>query len=424
MCVLIIGFLLVLVSSAGAQEEFNFVYGTNHFSGEVYSSTFIPPSVDTFYLIANRTSMVASRYTRVYYWPLTNEMKPDWDDANIIVDGKLEVLQNNELVETIEMTDYVIQYDGLDKIGTLQLYLGEDAVAARQYFESIQAQYRDDLFAYFEEMEVYREAFQLALAELQAGNITEGEMPEPPDSQQDLTLFSTNLLVGFPVNLSEGTYTVQLRLPDGSVQQDSQKRLVVFSSIREGVGYKVIPEERWSAPEQSKEDNEIIYSLSGKRIYLQPFRQIEFNELYYARLNNPQDKQARRDRNVWVPFDNVRNAAMELNSKSKSLEMDIEDYYVRQLTGSALGYEIVPHGPDSDRDVTFSGFEIIVDESEIHIQLIDLEGNALPYSQREIRILQIENAPWIYALSILPLIGGLAAIFLRRRSVDVVKTNK
>jgi hypothetical protein len=368
--------------------------------------------------------MIASRYTLVYYWPLTDEVKPDWDEVNIIVDGQLEILKNNTLFETIEMTNYVIQYDGLDKLGTLQLYLGDDAVAARQYFEELQVQYRDDLFAYFEEMDSYREAFQLALAELQAGNITEEEMPEPPDPQQDLTLFSTNLLVGFPVNLTEGTYTVQLRLPDGNIQPDSRKTLVVFNPIQEGVGYKVIAEERWSAPEQSKEGNEIIYSLLGKKIYLEPFYQIEFNELNYVRMNDPQDTQARRDRNVWVPFDNVREVSLELCSKYESLKLDMEDYYVRQLAGSALGYEIVLHSPDSDRDVTFSGFEIVVDAAEIHIQLVDSSGNVLPYSQREIRILQTDNSLWVYSLSILPLVVGLVAVFLRRRSVNINKVNE
>jgi hypothetical protein len=102
----------------------------------------------------------------------------------------------------------------------------------------------------------------------------------------------------------------------------------------------------------------------------------------------------------------------------------MEDYYVRQLAGSALGYEIVLHGPDSDRDVTFSGFEIFVDDPEMQIHLLDTDGNVMPHSQREIRILQTDNSPWIYALSILPLFGGLVAILLRRRSIKINNVNE
>ncbi|MEJ2759327.1 MAG: hypothetical protein P8046_12675, partial [Anaerolineales bacterium] len=120
---------------AAAQEDLSFVYGTNHYNGAVYNSTFVPPSVDTLYLIADNTSMLASRFTQVYYWPLTNELKENWYTANIVVYGVLEVLQNNNIIQTIDMTNYVIQYDAVDQINTLQLYLGKEAVAARQNFE-------------------------------------------------------------------------------------------------------------------------------------------------------------------------------------------------------------------------------------------------------------------------------------------------
>ena len=420
---LILFFVLGLSSanSTVAQEELSFVYGTNHFNGAVYNSTFVPPTVDTFYLLSDDISMVASRFTQVYYWPLTNEVKPDWEEANIIVDGKLERLKNNSLIESIEMTKYVIQYDGLDKFGTQQLYLGENAVAARQNFEDLQKQYREDLFIYFQEMDIYREEFQAALVELQAGKISKDQMPEPPEQQQDLTLFSTNLLVGFPVDLPEGTYTVRLRLPDGSIQTDSQKKLVVFGSIREGIGYNVIADERWSAPEQSTDANEIIYSLPEKKIYLEAFHQIEYNELFYTRMNNPQDKQARRDRNIWVPFDQVQGARLQLNASNQSVELDMQNYFVRQLAGSALGYEIVVHDPASDREITFSGFSITVDQSVICFQLIDKNGKSIPYSERELRIIQTSNANWVYALSSLPLWIGLVAVLLRRSTVN---TNK
>lgn len=416
--------LVVISHPVTAQGELSFVYGTNHFNGAIFNSTFIPPEMDTFYLIADHTSIVASRFTRVYYWPLTDELKPDWDEANIIVEGQLEILKNDAVVEEIDLTNYVIQYDAADRLGTTQLYLGEDAVAARQNFEELQAQYREDLFQYFDEMNRYREAFQAALAELQAGNITEDQMPEPPEPQEDLSLFSTDLLVGFPINLPEGTYRVQLRLPDGSIQSDSQKRLVVFSPIQEGIGYKVFTQERWTAPEESKEVNEIIYGLPGKTLYLEPFYQVEFNELFYTRMNDPQDTLARRDRNVWVPFEDVREASLQLSSARGTGKTELENYFVRQLAGSTLGYEILVYDPAGDREITFSGFEIEINASEIHIQLLDSQGNPLQYSQREVRVLRADQSNWIFVLSSLPLIAGVVAVLLRRRSVNSGKTNE
>ncbi len=419
----LLGVMLHFSRAAGAQEELSFVYGTNHFNGAAYSSTFVPPAVDTFYLIADQPSMVASRMTRVYYWPLTNEEKPDWDQANIVVDGQLEVLEDNRLVSTVEMTSYVIQYDNLDKFGTIRLYLGDEAVAARQTFDALQVQYREDLFKYYEAMEVYRQEFQAALAELQAGTITEDQMPEPPEPQKDLSLFSTNLLVGFPLDLAEGDYTIQLRLPDGSIQADSRKKLVVFSPLQEGIGYNVITEERWSAPEISQEENQIIYSVPGKRVYLEPYYQTQFNEQYYTRLNNPQDTQARRDRNVWVPFQMIEPGHLLTRvDPVKSVELELKDFHVNQIAGSALGYEIVERLPESGYETTFRAFVIEVDQPEIHILIKDSQGNVLPYSERELRVLNTANAVWIYALSALPLAGGLVAILLRKRSVKEINT--
>ena len=416
--------ILLWGSRANAQEELSFVYGTNHFNGATFSSTFVPPSVDTFYLIADHTNMIASRFTQVYYWPLTNEEKANWDEANLVVEGELEILQNNTLLDTITLTDYVIQYDAVDHINSLQLYLGEEAGAARQNFEDMQTQYREDLYRYYEEMNVYREEFAAALEELAAGTITEDEMPQPPAPQQDLTLFSTNLLVGFPLNLPEGSYQVQLRLPDGTIQPNSQKKLVVFSPIQDGIGYNVFSQERWTAPEESLESNETIYTLPGTKLYFEPFYQIQFNELFYTRMNNPQDTQARRDRNIWVPFDYLLDAQLEIKTAGQSTQnMEEQAYYVRQIAGSALGYEIVLYDPDTIQEATFSGFEVELNTAKLQIALVDEDGTALPFSQREIRSLYTQNAPWVYVLSSLPLAAGLAAILIRKKSVNDSKTH-
>ena len=107
-------------------EDLDFAYGTNHYNGAAYSSAMIPPSVEEFYLIADVDNIVAAKYTDVYYWALTNEYKANWDAANEIVDGSLEVYQGNTLYKTIERTQYVIQYDSLDKYGTIALYSGEE----------------------------------------------------------------------------------------------------------------------------------------------------------------------------------------------------------------------------------------------------------------------------------------------------------
>jgi hypothetical protein len=327
------------------------------------------------------------------------------------------------VVEAIEMTPYAIQYDGLNRLETLRLYLGEEAISARQNYEQLQKQYREDLFAYHQRLNVYREEFQAALADFQAGKITEEQIPERPEPLRDFTLFSTELLVGFPVELPPGSYALQLRLPDGSIQPNSQKRLVVFRPVQEGIGYEVIVEERWTAPEQSTKEEEVIYSLPAAGIYLKPFYQVQYNELFYARMNNPQDTQARQDRVVWVPFEYVEDARLLLRQAGETVELEMQDYYVRQIAGSTLGYEIVLHDPASDQAPTFRGFEVGVDAAEVHLQLLDESGERLPYSAREVRALKTRNSNWVYGLSAIPLLIGVLVVFLRRGSVKAIKMN-
>ncbi|HEY59150.1 MAG TPA: hypothetical protein G4N92_00455 [Anaerolineae bacterium] len=418
--------LLTILSSTvvtASSDELDFVYGTNHFNGAAYSSALIPHNIDTFYLLADETNIITARHTSVYYWPITNEYKADWESANIVVEGTLEILKHNELVESIDLTEYVIQYDNLNKYETIQLYLGEDSIIARQNFEYMITKYRDDLYDYNIALNTYREEFQDALAELQAGNITEDELPERPLPLADLTLFSTNLLIGFPVTLPVGEYNIRLRLPDKSVQKDSEKKLVVFDSIQDGASYNILTQDRWTVPEISEDNNETIYTIKGNTFFMQLYHQKQYNELYYMRMNNPQDKTARADRKVWVPFSPVKNMVLEVYDQQRSFTVTRGDYFVHQLIGSKLGYEIVDFDPETMNRPSFDGYKIVVDGSSSVYRVIakDTQNNALPGSEREIRVLYIDRSWMIYCVSLIPLTIGLLVVLLRRKKIRDIK---
>jgi hypothetical protein len=426
---LVVACLFLLVAwvpfgAVSAQEgELTFVYGTNHFEGAAYTSTFIPPTVETTYFLADHTSILAGRMTEVYYWPITNEFKPDWGSANMIVEGDLEVLQGGTVVESVALTEYVLQYDGEDRIGTTRLYLGPEAVQARADFEAAQAQYREDLFHYHETLNEYREAFQEALALLQSGEITEDEMPVAPEPLEDMTLFSTDLLWGYPVNLPVGRYRIQMRTPEGTVIPESRKELVIFEALQEGIGFKILSEERWTAPEMSQDLNEVIYTLRGKVFYLQPFYQKQYNQLYYTRMNNPQDTVAREDRTTWVAHQPARDVRLRVSRPDGSEVVVLDDYFVRQLMGSRLGYEILPFEPGMGSQPTFSGFQIVAgpDAAVFSLAALDESGEVIPGGTREVRILLTRRTWLVYVVSALPLLVGVAVVLQRRRKVRDVK---
>lgn len=422
---ILLSLILVFPKSVQAHDEegLSFVYGTNHFDGSVYSSTFIPPEVDTVYLLADHTSILASRLTDVYYWPITNEYKADWDAANVMVQGNLEILRGNQVFQTIPMTEYVIQYDGLDRIGSTRLYLSEDAVAARKNFEDLQVQYREDLYQYFEELNNYRTAFQAALPDLQAGIITEDQLPPMPEPMKDLTLFSTNLLWGFPVDLEPGNYKVRLRNGEGDILPESVKDLVVFTPLNEGIGYELFSEERWSDSEPSQNIQSVIYTLKDQTFFVEPYHQKQYNELYYTRMNDPQDRFARSDRTMWVSSQPAEDVNLQIIGPSVDQRVGLESYFVKQIAGSRLGYEILLYDPETMDQPSFTAFKVDLQNLSgvTGIELLDNDGNIFEKSYRQLHILRTQNTLWVYLLAALPLGLGFFFLYRRKHKVENVK---
>jgi hypothetical protein len=332
-------------------------------------------------------------------------------------------LKGDAVIETIPMTEYVIQYDALDHINTTRLYTGEEAAAARKNFEDQQMQYREDLYQYYEKLNEYREEFQAALAELQAGNITEDELPVAPDPLADLTLFSTDLLWGFPINLPVGHYQIQVRTYEGEIIQDSVKDLTVFEHMNEGIGYEVFSEERWSDPESSKDVNSVIYTLKNQTFYLEPYHQKQYNQLYYTRMNSPQDNTSRADRMIWISHSRADGVILKTQGNSGSLQIKLNDYFVQQIAGSRLGYEIKIFDPETMTQSSFRAFKIDLSEMPdvFYLQLMDQDGDLIDGSRREVHILKTKNIKWIYGIAGVPFALGLYMIYRRKHKVRDVK---
>jgi len=417
--ILISGFASIVHANNG---KLDFVYGTNHFDGKTISSSMIPPIVDTVYLISDVTSMVAPKYTKIYYWQITNEYKADWETANFNVDGTLEILQGGKVVHSFSVTDYVIQYDVRDKENTTRLYIDSDAVKARKEFEQLMRDYRDNLYIYYQEYNKYKEELAVALEDLKDGKITEADLPKEPEKGSDITLFSTEILRGFPVKLPCGEYEMRLRLPDGSIQPDSEKHLVMFNAIREGIGYQVVTRERWTKPEESHAPNDVIYTIQKETIFLEPYEQNQYNELYFTRMNNPQDKVARKDHNIWVFLTPIENAVLIVKEDDDLTEINFEDFYVKQLPGKKLGYEIKRLTSTEAGNVqpSFSGYEYLVSKKVVKIWLNDSNGKIFQESERDIRVINTEKTNMLYVFSSVPLLLGMFLII--KRKIHIGKT--
>lgn len=429
--ILFASLLLILFSvfstgytTVNADFDHDFVYGTNHFDGNLISSSFIPPSINNIYLIADHVNVISARFTDVYYWPITNEYRADWNALNLIIEGQIEIIKDGTIYQVVDLDYYVRQFDALDQQNTTRFYFGDDAIQAREDFEQKQQQYRQDLFDYHQLLNEFRQEFQQALSDLQDGLITEEQLPERPEAFDDFTLFSTDLLKGFKILLPEGRYTIQFRTREGDIIPDSQKNLTVFSHIREGIGYKIIPEERWTAPEYTQDYTEIVYTLRNKTFYLEPFYQKQYNQLHYIRMNNPQDTQARTDHSIWVPHRSAENVLLRLVSDTGIVEKEIHQFNVQQLPGARLGYEIVEFDPTVMNQPTFSGFKISADDitTNLRFELSDQNDNqVIEGGNRVIHVLLIERRNALYLFPVLPMLLGITALIMRKKDVKNVK---
>lgn len=398
----------------GYDDEGDFVYSTNHFNGFEYSSTFIPSKIDTIYILSNSINAITSRSTNLYYWPITNEIKADWEKQNIIIEGNLEILKNNYIFENLSLTNYIIQFDNKDKINTTQLYYGLEAEKKHQEFLIIRRKYRDDLYEYNQKMNLYRAEFTNALEKLREGKIEEDQLPIPPEPLEDMSIFSTDLLKGFIISLPKGEYNIRLRLPNGDIQIGSEKKLIIFEEQSEGIGFEIISSERWTDPSYSNSSKDVIMTVPDTELYLKPYWQKKYNEKYYQKMNNPQETKSRADRFIWIPTNNSINGVL-ISDQNESIEM--RSYLVRQILGSALGYEIVELDDPVVENPSFSGYKIKAthNNENFSIKLMNKDGNYLNESIRNVRVVLTNKKSVILLAGFIPLLIGSLAIFFRKR---------
>jgi hypothetical protein len=398
-----------------------FVYGITFYDGTTYGSALVPPSVETMYLMADVDNIVAPRRTMIYYWPLTGRFMADWNRLNELVEGELEISQGHRLVARIPLTTYVIQYSVDDPVGTLDLSTGDAAADRYDVFERMQADFWDG---------------QRACVGAGEGSPAGGSGPESEEGGEGLTsadggdevcppeplrLYSTRPSQGYALSLPEGTYSIRVRLPDGTVQPQSQKIVVAFAGRRQGVAYELIPLERWTRPEESRDPNGVVYALSGDTLFLHPLRETEVSEYAYARMMDPQDPAARRDGWTWIGQEPHEARSLSVQGRQGAVRvLATQGYSVRQTPGGALGYEVMPTDADASGQPSFEGFRIDLDDgnAKLMVELLDEAGVPVPGGRRQLRVLQADNIWAAYALSGAPLVLCAVVRFVRRKRVD------
>ena len=432
---LLMGFLsisAVAMAEAPVMRE-QLVFSLTSFNGSGFSKSFCPSTEDTIYFIADQPSIISPRKTIVYYWPITQRYMAGFSTLNEEVAGKLEILQGGKVISTLDKLTYTLYYP--------KGYWSEKAVvytdaAAQESFDKYQAavnEFNANLRQYYENMAQYRELFNRFLEEVkrrrEAGDAGSMNIPIPqePKPPEFVEFYSTELTQGFVLKLPVGTYEIQLRAGDGTLIEGSEKKVVVFTSRRQGgTGYEIIPGNRWTKKENCDEPSWIIHAIGKNELYFNPFQQDEFNELYHNKLVDPQNV-GRIERWKWVHIDPIDTIKVLLGVKQQILQsVDKEQYFVKQIQGAELGYEIMKYTDDLKQQgyqPTFESYKVILDQNlpkrDYTISLVNSNnGQPIHQSERVIRLLKKENANYLYAIPFFPLIVAVFVILSRRSRVE------
>jgi hypothetical protein len=425
--------LLVLQGRVWAdmpQYEEQFVYQLRPFDGQGYPETFIPRSEDTIYLLADTPNVVSPRVTLVYFWPLTGKFVATFKQLNEQLDGTLEIFSGQKKIREIGKSEFVFFYPNGITGEIAQLHAGADAYALFKEHEKTLNDFYNKMSAYSRQMLLYRTqlmeyAQQLEkrkeLGETFTPEQIQANMPRQPVQPDRLPFDLTGLQSDHVVDLAAGDYRIRFRAPDGTIVEGSEKKLVVFSRRRvDGVGYEIIPGNRWTKRESSDDPLEIIYGSGNNTLYFRAFMEDEYNELFYNKLRDPQNR-GNPQRWIWVHTVPLLDKVLAVYRPESGRELIKRTaYLVKQLPGARLGYEILPYSPERypDQQPAFEGFkaEFSAGNGAEHqtIWLEDSQGRPVPKSVRKMSLINKTGFKWLYLISAFPLIVGLL-IYMRRR---------
>jgi hypothetical protein len=401
------------------------------YNGNDYAATFAPTSSDTIYLLAGVDNFLSIRSTLVYWWPITGEWKTDTDSLNIQFPGTLELRDAGGKTKTLETQVYTYynvrgEYEQNWKVAT-----GDAALSELQKYAVLYESYYKATEDFQRATQTYNEEIQ-ALGTRAAELKSEGKdfsalltrmrnLPRPvaPQQPRDYAVPPTDLQQGFIVNIPAGSYSIRLINPDGTVLEGSEKSLLVHERRRTGgIGFEVIPSDKWTRPTESRTPSSVLYVSGSADLYLRPFFEDEFNDLEYEKTVN---NTAKGNSSIvkWVRIQQVPRAKIEVTGEESAVLAE-EPFTVQQTQGSSLGYTIIPYDPQGagkDKDPDLIAFRLPVGKGPrlLRVRALDAAGAPLG-GERQIRIIGPSPFPLLtLALALSPLLVMVIVLLARAR---------
>jgi hypothetical protein len=444
MSVLVLALLLPIaacIAEVPVRSE-SLVWTSLAWNGRDYSATFAPETSDTLFLIAGIDNFLSLRKTLIYWWPITSQWKTDTDSLNIQFPGTLELRQGRTPPRTQQMVEYTYfnvrgEYELNWRVATGEAARRELAKYAALYdsyfkavreYESKTAAYETELRSLGARIQKLKDEHLDYSALLQRMNALPEPTPPTPPNYYEVP--PSVLQQAFILNLPPGRYAIRLLNARGMVMEGSEKTVLVHRARRTGgVGFEVIPSDKWTRPEESQTPSSVLY-VSGKAdLYLRPYFEDEFNDMAYEKtINNA----ARGNPSIarWVRTQQVPHAQIGMEKLgSPTVPLSEEPFTVVQSTGNSLGYTIVPwdsRAATGGKKPSLVAFRVGIGEGDraIRLRCRDSHGQVLTGSEREIRVVKPYGAAGLLlALTLSPLAAMVIRILVRSRSYSSEKVD-
>jgi hypothetical protein len=393
-----------LFADVPVREE-QFIYSILAFNGKDYAGTFARQEADTIYLVADVDNFITVRNVFVYFWPITQDWKTDTSVLNVPFEGTLELSGREAEPEMLGMTPYTYYNIRGEYELNWKVAKEAEAEAAWQHYQELMDAYWQSVSAYYEKRAMYEAMLnQLTITitkmrdqgkDVSALIDTLRELKAPPEPQYPTEYIVPPVPVqkAFILNLPVGEYQIRFFTKEGQIMERSERRIVAFEKRRaEAIGLEVIPGDKWTRPVESKTPASVLYIDGSTDLYLRPFYQQEYNDLFYEKMRK-NDAKGNPTLMKWVRIQQVPKARVEVTGPSSEAQMVLEEpFYVEQVKGAALGYQIVPFDPEGkhkDREPSLQAFHVPIskDQRVIRLRVQDKEGRYLPSGERQIRVI-------------------------------------
>jgi len=399
---IVISFIRIQALTPDTTKEI--VYGLSLWNAEGFSKTFCPQEKDEIHVIADSYNVINIKKMQVYYWPLTKEYKLKSSQTDKSYEGTLEIVKRDEVINSIEMNEYTYKVPDTNNFKIQELITGQEA---KEVFENYKHKV-DEYYTTLDKYEQERKEYYDKLKELmQKKNVKKEDLPKKPVEPISPGEYVYEPQRAFILNVSEGEYLLRLKDKSGNIIEGTEKKLIAFTSNREGINYNILPEDKWNKPQKSDELKDTLYTQGKNTVFLQAFGSVEYPEMNYSNLSElNQVKTYNSQRYIWVRLKRLHQGKMQLLKKGKVIkQIQEKPYYVKQTSDYTAGFNIIEWSKELiDTTPTFWGFKVDIENGNYTIRMIDDKGNILSGSERNIQSIDDHNINLLFIISLIPFI--------------------